>query len=100
MVQNVTVYARPAAVALLLLLAVATVGAGQAAAHNPACIQTGHADGPHYQKGTAADTAFLHNPTLRGPENADSLHPDDANSIHNREGSCSVGNSQSPHSDD
>lgn len=82
-----------------VLLAVATAGAGQAAAHNPACHQTGHADGPHYEKDTASDTAFVHNPTLRGPDNDDSLHPDQAASIHNRKGSCSVGNSQSPHSD-
>ena len=100
MLQNVGAVGRIAAVALLLLLAVATVGTGNAAAHNPACIQTGHADGPHYGMDTASDTAFVHNPTLRGPDNDDSLHPDNAKSIHNREGSCSVGNSQSPHSDD
>jgi len=99
MVHNLGTYARIAAVALLLLLAVATVGTGNAAAHDPACIQTGHGDEPHYGKDTASDTAFVHNPTLRGPDNEDSLHPDHANSIHNREGSCSVGNSQSPHSD-
>lgn len=93
-VQDARAYWRTATVALLLL-AVATVGTGNAAAHNPGCIQTGHADGPHYGK----DTAFVHNPTLRGPDNEDSLHPDHAKSIHNREGSCSVGNSQSPHSD-
>lgn len=90
---------RVAIVTALLLLVALVAGTGQAAAHNPACHQTGHADGPHYEKGTASDTAFVHNPTLRGPENEDSLHPDHAESIHNREGSCSVGNSQSPHSD-
>ena len=84
---------------LLLLLAALTIGVGEAAAHNPACIQTGHADGPHYDGDTASDTAFFHNPTLRGVDNDDSRHPDHANSIFNREGSCSVGNSQSPHSD-
>ena len=87
-------HVRIALIALTLALAAATVGAGQAAAHNPACIQTGHADGPHYEKNTSADTAFVHNPTLRSPDRPDSLHPDDANSIHNREGSCSVGDAQ------
>lgn len=90
---------RTAIVTVVLLLAAVVVGAGEAAAHTPACTQTGHDDGPHYGKDTASDTAFLHNPTLRDPENADSSHPDHANSIHNRRGSCSVGDSQSPHAD-
>lgn len=98
MVQPTAANARIAIVTLVLLLA-AVVGAGEVAAHNPACIQTGHEDGPHYGKDTASDTAFLHNPTLRGPENADSRHPEHANSIHNRQGSCSVGDSQSPHAE-
>ena len=85
---------RIALIALVIALVAASVGAGQVAAHNPACIQTGHADGPHYEKNTSTDTAFVHNPTLRSPEMADSLHPEQANSIHDREGSCAVGNAQ------
>jgi hypothetical protein len=86
---------RTIVVATVLVLTAVGLGAGVAAAHNPACHQPGHQDGPHYDKGTASDTAFVHNPTLRGPDKADSRHPDHANSIHNREGSCSVGDSQS-----
>ena len=100
MVQPSAASARIAIVTLVLLLAAVVVGAGEVAAHNPACIQTGHEDGPHYGKDTASDTAFLNNPTLRGPENADSRHPDHANSIHTRQGSCSVGDAQSPYADD
>lgn len=78
--------------AVLVVVVALTVGAGQAAAHNPACHQPGHQSGPHYDKGTASDTAFDNNPNLRGADQPESEHPDHANSIHNREGSCSVGN--------
>lgn len=74
--------------ALLLFVAmIATTGIG--AAHNPACHQTAGADGPHYDDDgtTGSDTAFEKNPTLGGEFNG------------NAPGSCSVGDSQSPHSD-
>lgn len=63
--------------------------AGSATAHNPACHQTAGADGPHYDddERTGSDTAFEKNPTLGGEFNE------------NAADSCSVGNSQSPRSD-
>ncbi|MFB6172489.1 MAG: hypothetical protein ABEJ23_08130 [Haloarculaceae archaeon] len=90
---------RTGIVTVVVLLAALLAATGSAAAHNPACIQTGHADGPHYAKDTASHTAYVHNPTLRDPKSAESRYPDNANSIYNRDGGCSVGNSQSPYSD-
>lgn len=74
--------------AVLMLFALA-VGAGSAAAHNPACHQTAGPDGPHYDDDprTGSQTAFDKNPTLGGEFNE------------NAAGGCSVGNSQSPRSD-
>lgn len=79
---------RTALVAITLTLALVTLGAGQAAAHNPACHQTAGADGPHYDDDprTGSPAAFAHNPTLGG-----SLYPEHANGA---EG-CSVGNAGS-----
>ena len=76
----------------ILLLIGAGLGAGTAAAHNPACHQVAGGDGPHYDDSerTGSDTAFEKNKNLGGDE-----HPDHSNA---QEG-CSVGNSQSPHSD-
>jgi hypothetical protein len=81
---------RRVVVAALVALGL-TLGAGQAVAHNPACNQPGHQSGPHYDGGQASDTAFDNNPNLMSPDREGSEHPDHANSIHNREGSCSVG---------
>lgn len=74
--------------ALLLFVAMVTT-TGIGAAHNPACHQTAGADGPHYDddETTGSEIAFDKNPTLGGEFNE------------NAPGSCSVGNSQSPHSD-
>lgn len=76
-------------VSVVVLLVGLTVLTGGVAAHNPACHQTAGADGPHYDDDprTSSETAFQNNPTLGGeyPENAP--------------GGCSVGNSQSPQSD-
>lgn len=80
--------------AALALLA-ATLGAGVAAAHNPACHQTAGADGPHYGGNTASDTAFYNNPTLNGSENPALGDDGDTQWV----GGCSAGNSQSPNAD-
>lgn len=82
------------ALAALIAVGITVAGAGVAAAHNPACHQVAGADGPHYDGAdgsqTASQTAFEKNKNLGGSD-----HPEHANSA---EG-CSVGNSQSPHSD-
>ena len=91
-IRNTISTRRTVVLALVVVVAMAST-AGFAAAHNPACHQPGHQSGPHYDKGTASETAFEHNPNLRHPDRPESQHPDHANSIHNREGSCSVGNS-------
>lgn len=88
---NAVLIRRTVTLALVVFVVMAG-GAGLAVAHNPACQQPGHQSGPHYDKGTASETAFVHNPNLRHPDKPDSEHPDHANSIHNRKGSCSVGN--------
>lgn len=71
-----------------------TLGSSPVAAHNPACHQVAGSDGPHYDGAdgdqTASQTAFDRNRNLGG---ADFGGPD-----HAADG-CSVGNSQSPHSD-
>lgn len=74
---------------VVLMLAALTTLAGSAAAHNPACHQTAGADGPHYDDDpkTGSETAFQNNPTLGGEYPANSID------------ACSVGNSQSPRSD-
>lgn len=79
---------RTVLVAASLLLALVVLGAGQAAAHNPACQQTAGADGPHYDDDprTGSQTAFEKNPTLGGSE-----YPDHANGADG----CSVGNASS-----
>lgn len=89
--QNAVPVGRIVALALVVFVVMAG-SAAPVAAHNPACHQPGHQSGPHYDKGTASETAFEHNPNLRHPNRPESQHPDHANSIHNREGSCSVGN--------
>lgn len=73
----------------VLLLVALLVGVGPAAAHNPACHQTAGADGPHYDDDpqTGSQTAFDTNPTLGGEFDE------------NAADGCSVGNSQSPRSD-
>lgn len=83
---------RVVALAMVASLVALSLGAGGAAAHNPACEKPGGADSPHYDGGQASDTAYDRNPNLNSPDNEGSEHPDRANSIHNREGSCSVGN--------
>lgn len=72
-----------------LMLIALPMMAGTAAAHNPACHQTAGDDGPHYDGDdqTGSETAFDKNPTLGGD------FPDNAAQ------GCSVGNSQSPRSD-
>lgn len=87
---------RTALVLGVLLLVALTVGTGPALAHNPAGHQTAGEDGPHYDgdERTGSEQAWHHNPTLNGSD-----HPDHSNSMFNREGGCSVGNSQSPHYD-
>lgn len=65
----------------VLLLVTVVMGAGSAAAHNPACHQTAGADGPHYDgdSQTGSQTAFDSNPTLGGDFNDEAVS------------SCSVG---------
>ena len=79
----------------LLLVVAFGLATGSAAAHNPACHQVAGPDGPHYDDDptTGSPTAYSHNPNLMGVDRPNSDHPDHANSIHNREGSCSVGQS-------
>jgi len=91
---------RLSAVATALVLLVALWSAtGSAAAHNPACHQVAGPDGPHYDDDpqTGSSTAYSHNPNLMGVDRPNSDHPDHANSIHNREGSCSVGQGGNGH---
>lgn len=73
----------------------AALGSGVAAAHTPSCHQTAGADGPHYQGDTSADAAFENNPTLGGDGNPALGSDGDTQWV----GSCTVGNSQSPHAD-
>lgn len=89
--QAVVPSKRVVALAMVASLVALSLGAGGAAAHNPACKKPGGADSPHYGGGQASDTAYDHNPNLNSPDNEGSQHPDNAESIHNREGSCSVG---------
>jgi hypothetical protein len=93
-IRNTVLTGRTVTLALVVFVVMAG-GAAPAAAHNPACHQPGHQSGPHYDKGTASETAFEHNPNLLHSDDPDSEHPDQANSIHNREGSCSTGNADS-----
>lgn len=52
----------------ILLLAMLVIGAGPAAAHNPAGQQTAGPDGPHYDDDdtTGSETAYEKNPTVGG----------------------------------
>lgn len=73
----------------LVLVVALAVGTGSTAAHNPACHQTAGPDGPHYDDDptTGSETAYEKNPTVGGEFNE------------NAADGCSVGNSQSPRSD-
>jgi hypothetical protein len=82
--------------AVLVAVGIAVAGAGVTAAHNPACHQVAATDGPgpHYDGAggsqTASQTAFEKNKNLGGSDFGGPDHAADG---------CSVGNSQSPHSD-